>query len=90
MKEEMKNQGIKKSVDLKPIHMPKNSGIPFIMSVFWFIAGFGLTFHWVWMAIFGLIGVAGCMLARSFQYDSDYYIPVDEIKSTEASLGRVV
>ncbi|CAM4417873.1 cbb3-type cytochrome c oxidase subunit I [Paenibacillus xylanexedens] len=71
---------------LEPIHMPKNSGIPFIMSVFWFIAGFGFVFGWLWMAILGLAGVGICMIARSFSYDTDYYIPVDEIKRTEASL----
>ncbi|KIL41438.1 quinol oxidase subunit 1 [Gordoniibacillus kamchatkensis] len=73
---------------LEPIHMPKNSGIPIIMAAFWFVAGFGFVFSWIWMAVAGLLGVAACLLARSFQYDTDYYIPVDEIKRTEASFGR--
>jgi cytochrome aa3-600 menaquinol oxidase subunit 1 len=73
---------------LEPIHMPKNSGIPFIMAACWFVAGFGFVFGWVWMAVLGLAGVAVCLLARSFQYDTDYYIPVDEIRRTEASYGR--
>lgn len=73
-----------------PIHMPKNSGIPFLMSACWFVAGFGLTFEWIWMGVAGLAGVGICLLARSFQRNTDYYIPVDEIKRTEASLGRVV
>ncbi|CAM4328684.1 cbb3-type cytochrome c oxidase subunit I [Paenibacillus alkaliterrae] len=71
---------------LEPIHMPKNSGIPFIMSVCWFTAGFGFVWDWKWMIIPGLIGVAVCMLIRSFSYDTDYYIPVDEIERTEAAL----
>ncbi|MGF9906320.1 cbb3-type cytochrome c oxidase subunit I [Brevibacillus porteri] len=75
---------------LEPIHMPKNSGIPFIMSNFWFLVGFGFTFGWVWMAVIGFIGVFACMWARSFQYDTDYYVPVEEVRRTEASLGRVV
>ncbi|GIO12869.1 cytochrome ubiquinol oxidase subunit I [Cohnella xylanilytica] len=75
---------------LEPIHMPKNSGIPIIKATFWFIAGFGFVFDWMWMAIPGLIGVAACMLAHSFNYDTDYYIPVDEIKRTEAAAGRGV
>ncbi|EFM09203.1 cytochrome c oxidase subunit I [Paenibacillus curdlanolyticus YK9] len=68
---------------LEPIHMPKNSAIPFIMSVCWFGAGFGFVWDWLWMAIPSMVGVAICMLARSFSYDTDYYIPVDEIKRTE-------
>ncbi|WP_047153281.1 cytochrome aa3 quinol oxidase subunit I [Aneurinibacillus tyrosinisolvens] len=91
MKKERQNQGNKKEkVQYAPIHMPKNSGIPFVMAVFWFIAGFGFTFTWTWMGVIGLLGVFGCLFARSFSYDTDYYIPVDEIERTEASVGRVV
>ncbi|CAJ1003782.1 MAG: cytochrome ubiquinol oxidase subunit I [Brevibacillus sp.] len=75
---------------LEPIHMPKNSGIPFIMSFFWFIAGFGFVWGWTWWIVIGLAGVGISMLVRSFQYDTDYYIPVDEVRRTEASLGRAV
>ncbi|MCZ8515127.1 cytochrome aa3 quinol oxidase subunit I [Paenibacillus filicis] len=90
---EAKERGVEgatmnKGAHLEPIHMPKNSGIPFIMSICWFVAGFGFVFGWLFFAIPGLIGVALCLLARSFQYDTDYYIPVEEVRSTEASLGR--
>lgn len=71
---------------LEPIHMPKNSAIPVIMSVCWFIAGFGFVFSWWWFYIPGMIGVALCLIARSFSYDTDYYIPVDEIERTEAAI----
>ncbi|MGN7458025.1 cbb3-type cytochrome c oxidase subunit I [Paenibacillus pasadenensis] len=72
--------------ELEPIHMPKNSGIPFIMSGFWFLVGFGFTFDWIWMVIIGFLGVFGSLYARSFTYDVDYYIPVDEVKRTEQKL----
>ncbi|BFH13734.1 cbb3-type cytochrome c oxidase subunit I [Paenibacillus melissococcoides] len=71
---------------LEPIHMPRNSGIPFVMSMFWFTAGFGFVFDWVWMTVAGLAGVALCMLVHSFNYNTDYYIPVEEITRTEAAL----
>lgn len=70
----------------EPIHMPKNSSIPFIMSALWFFAGFGFVFNWMWLTIPALIGVAITMIARSFSYDTDYYIPADEVKRTEAVL----
>ncbi|MEK3720157.1 cbb3-type cytochrome c oxidase subunit I [Paenibacillus sp. FSL H8-0034] len=72
--------------EIEPIHMPRNSAIPFIMSVCWFVAGFGFVWSWMWMAIPGLIGVVVCLLVRSFTYNTDYYIPVDEVKRTEAAL----
>ncbi|MFF2484227.1 cbb3-type cytochrome c oxidase subunit I [Paenibacillus sp. NPDC058071] len=88
-KQRIANGGAPKPLaPLEPIHMPKNSAIPFIMSVFFFIAGFGFVWGWTWMIIPGLLGVAICMLARSFSYDTDYYIPVDEIERTEAAALR--
>lgn len=88
---ETKQAGLKKErPHLEPIHMPKNTGIPFLMGMAWFVAGFGLTFDWTWMAVIGLVGVGASLIARSFQYDTDYYIPVDEVKRTETALGRVV
>ncbi|MCY9670292.1 cbb3-type cytochrome c oxidase subunit I [Paenibacillus alginolyticus] len=77
------------SVKLEPIHMPKDSAIPIIMSAFWFMTGFGFVFHWLWLTIPGLVGVAVCMIVHSFNYDTDYYIPVDEIERTEAVIRKV-
>lgn len=77
------------SVKLEPIHMPKDSAIPIIMSAFWFMTGFGFVFHWLWLTIPGLVGVAVCMIVHSFNYDTDYYIPVDEIERTEAAIRKV-
>lgn len=70
----------------EPIHMPKNTGIPIVMSVFFFIAGFGFVWDWWWMYIPGLLGVVATLFARSFQYDTDYYIPAEEVRRTEAAL----
>jgi cytochrome aa3-600 menaquinol oxidase subunit I len=82
-------QGVKKEKPkFEPIHMPNNSGLPFIMGAFFFVAGFGFTFGWVWMAVIGLIGVAGTLIARSFDYNTDHYIPVEEVERTEAAFGR--
>jgi cytochrome aa3-600 menaquinol oxidase subunit I len=88
MKEKMKNGEEIQYTELKPIHMPNNSGRPFILGVLFFIAGFGMTFHWLWMAIPAGIGIAMCLFIRSFEDDHGYHIPLEEIEYTEASLGR--
>ncbi|WP_219836813.1 cbb3-type cytochrome c oxidase subunit I [Paenibacillus sp. R14(2021)] len=75
---------------LEAIHMPKNSGIPFIFSACWFVAGFGFVFGWLWIAFAGLAGVGITLLIRSFQYDTDYYVPVKEVVEIEKSAGRAV
>jgi cytochrome aa3-600 menaquinol oxidase subunit 1 len=74
---------------IQPIHMPKNSGRPFIMGVAFFVSGFGFVFNWFVPAIAGLVVVVLCLILRSFEYDAEYYIPVHEIEETEAALGRL-
>lgn len=73
----------------RPIHMPKSSGRPFVLSVCFFFVGFGLTFDWYAIAIAGFLGVGLCLILRSFEFDTDYYIPVEEVEEIEAAYGRV-
>jgi cytochrome aa3-600 menaquinol oxidase subunit 1 len=74
---------IEKKKDYKAIHMPNNSGQPFFMSLFFFIAGFGLVFEWISIAIIGAVGIAAVMFIRSFDKDKGYHIPAWKIKETE-------
>lgn len=69
---------------LQPIHMPKNSYRPFVISLCFFIAGVGFVFLWYPLAVAGLVGVLLCLLLRSFEYDDDRYITVEEIEKQEA------
>ncbi|MFN3234178.1 MAG: cytochrome o ubiquinol oxidase subunit I [Gammaproteobacteria bacterium] len=66
------------------IHMPRNSALPIIISAFAFALGFGLIWQIIWMIVVGLVGIIGCVLARSFDYDIDYYVMSDEVAETEA------
>ena len=68
--------------------MPNNSGRPFIMSLFFFIAGFGLVFNWWWIGAIGLLGVIVTLILRSQERDEGHYIPAEEVERTEAALGR--
>ncbi|UJL45858.1 cytochrome aa3 quinol oxidase subunit I [Virgibacillus sp. NKC19-16] len=68
---------------LAPIHMPSNTGQPFIMMAILFFASFALVFEWITLAVIGLIGVLVMMVIRSFDYNEGYHIDVDEIKRTE-------
>ncbi|MFE4239930.1 cytochrome aa3 quinol oxidase subunit I [Peribacillus butanolivorans] len=75
--------------DYEKIHMPNNSGGPFIMSCIFFVFGFALVFSIWFLAIIGLIGIFVCMAHRSFEIDHGHYISVEEIKETEAKFGGV-
>ena len=69
--------------DIEKIHMPNNSGGPFVMTVFFFIGGFSLIFSMWTLAIISLFGILGCMIHRSFEKDEGYYISTEEVKATE-------
>lgn len=71
---------------LEEIHMPNNSGMPFIMSVLFFIGAFGLIFSMIPLAIVALIGIFVCMALRSFEQDHGHHISVKEIEETEKRL----
>ncbi|MBM4761924.1 cytochrome aa3 quinol oxidase subunit I [Bacillus sp. B15-48] len=68
------------------IHMPSNSGVPFIMSAIFFVWGFSLVFS-LWIpAIIATLGIFACMAHRSFEKDDGYYITVEEIEETETKM----
>jgi cytochrome o ubiquinol oxidase subunit I len=68
------------------IHMPKNTAIPIIISGFSLFFGFGLIWHIMWMVGLGILGMAACLVARSFDYDLDYYVKADEVKKIEEDI----
>ncbi|WP_409253362.1 cytochrome aa3 quinol oxidase subunit I [Bacillus sp. SCS-153A] len=80
------NEGLTLSdSDIKKIHMPSNAGLPFIMCVFFGIAGFFLVFEWQLATIIASLGIIAGLIYRSFDYNDGYYIPVEEIKEVERS-----
>lgn len=81
---DMKKKGTKLfKGNIEKIHMPNNSGVPFIMACAFFLLGFSLVFS-IWItAIIGLMGILGCMIYRSFEKDHGYYISAEEVRATE-------
>ncbi|MCF8563749.1 cytochrome aa3 quinol oxidase subunit I [Alicyclobacillus tolerans] len=73
---------------LRPIHMPNSSGRPFILSFVFFVAGFALVFEVYWLAIASTVAILLLLMLRSFEFDYYHYIPEEEVRETEAMLGR--
>ncbi|WP_019153597.1 cytochrome aa3 quinol oxidase subunit I [Robertmurraya massiliosenegalensis] len=72
---------------VEKIHLPNNSGLPFVMSTIFFVWGFAFVFA-IWpLVILSTIGIFACMTYRSFEKDHGRYISVSEIKDTEKKLG---
>jgi cytochrome aa3-600 menaquinol oxidase subunit 1 len=69
--------------DIQEIHMPNNSGLPFIMCVIFGVAGFFLVFEWHLLAAIAGLGIIAGLIYRSFDYNDGHHIHVEEIIKTE-------
>jgi cytochrome o ubiquinol oxidase subunit 1 len=69
------------------IHMPKNTSVGLIMAVFAGIFGFAIVWHITWLMVASLASVAACLIARSFNQDTDYYLKAEEIERLETERG---
>ena len=72
--------------EYKEIHMPNNSGAPFIFGAIFFVWGFSFVFA-IWpLLIISTIGFFAVMAFRSFEKDDGRHISVKEIEETETKL----
>ena len=88
---DMKQNGFKRPLSgFAPIHMPKNTGAGFVLSMLSAGLGFALVWHmWVLSAgLFALLVVAA--IVHTFNLNRDYYIPVAEVEQTEAERTRLL
>ncbi|KWW22287.1 MULTISPECIES: cytochrome aa3 quinol oxidase subunit I [Peribacillus] len=70
----------------KEIHMPNNSGVPFVLGIIFFVWGFAMVFSMWIFAIIATLGIFACMAHRSFEKDHGHHISVEEIEETEKKL----
>jgi cytochrome c oxidase subunit 1 len=65
---------------LGPIHMPSSSIMPIVMSIGFFISGYGFMYKVWWIAILGLLIALFVMLMRSLFDDHGRHIEVEELQ----------
>jgi cytochrome o ubiquinol oxidase subunit 1 len=68
---------------IKAIHMPKNTGIGFVIALMSGAIGFGMIWEMYWLVILGVVGVLAAWIIRSFDTDVDYYVQPAEIRKIE-------
>ncbi|MNO51179.1 Quinol oxidase subunit 1 [compost metagenome] len=68
------------------IHMPNNSGQPFILGMIFMFFGFFMVFSWWIPTIIAGVGIVIMLAVRSFERDHGHHISVKEITKTEAKL----
>jgi len=70
--------------------MPKNTGTGVIIAALSTAAGFGMIWYMWWLAAIALIGVVVVAIWHTFNYDRDFYIPVEEVVATESERRRLL
>jgi cytochrome aa3-600 menaquinol oxidase subunit 1 len=84
------NEGLAlKDEEIEEIHMPSNSGLPFLMCVAFGIVGFFLIFEWHLLAAISAVLIIAGLIYRSFDYNDGYHIHKDEIKKTEGAWRKM-
>jgi cytochrome o ubiquinol oxidase subunit 1 len=67
----------------RPIHMPKNTGTGVYLSALSTALAFALIWYIWWLAAVSLIGLLVVAIGHTFNYKRDYYIPAEEVTSSE-------
>ena len=83
----MKQQPSKttKSPVYKDILMPKNTPMGLFIAGFAFLAGFGFIWHIWWLVILAVLGAITCIIIRTTDDDTEYYMPASEVAKIEAA-----
>ncbi|ODN43027.1 cytochrome o ubiquinol oxidase subunit I [Piscirickettsia litoralis] len=66
------------------IHMPKNTSIGFIIGILSLIFGFAMVWEIVWLYSISGIAILAFALARTFNFNIDYYVKAKDVEATEA------
>jgi cytochrome o ubiquinol oxidase subunit 1 len=73
--------------NLKPhfedIHMPKNTGVGFLIAGASFVFGFALVWHIWWVAIVSFIAILFFVIMRAFDEDTEYVISKETVALIE-------
>ncbi|MGA7801281.1 MAG: cytochrome o ubiquinol oxidase subunit I [Gammaproteobacteria bacterium] len=82
---DMKEKGIayKRPTEYHDIHMPKNTGVGFMIGIFAFVFGFAMIWHIWWMAAAGALSILASIVVRATSEDVDYYVPAAEVERIE-------
>ena len=58
---------------------------PFLISLFALVCSFALVWHIWWMAAFGLVASVVAFVVRSYDEDTDYFVPAQEVARIETA-----
>lgn len=86
---DLKKEGWKRDTDYKDIECFKNTPMGIYISIFGFLASFGIVWEIYWLIAAGVIGVIACVITLSFDDEMEYVLPAAEVAKIEKSYVRV-
>ncbi len=69
--------------DFAPIHMPKNTPAGVVLSGLALAFGFAMIWYIWWLAALSFLLIVAYAIWHTFDYDWDYYIPVETVIEEE-------
>ncbi|MEM1005204.1 MAG: cytochrome o ubiquinol oxidase subunit I [Pseudomonadota bacterium] len=81
---QMKREGyVRPTEGFVPIHMPRYTATGVVMAGFLTLMGFALIWHVWWLAALSFLATLLYGIGHTFNYNRDYYVPVDEVREIE-------
>ncbi|MNU79136.1 Cytochrome bo(3) ubiquinol oxidase subunit 1 [compost metagenome] len=88
---DMKARGYQRPLDgFSPVHMPKNTAAGFVIAALSAVCGFALIWQMWLVAGIGFVAMLVAIIAHTFNYKRDYYIPAEEVVRTEEARTRLL
>ncbi|KRA97657.1 cytochrome o ubiquinol oxidase subunit I [Devosia sp. Root685] len=72
------------------IHMPRNTATGIVLAGLSVVLGFALIWYMWWLAILSFVALIGAAIIHTFNYDRDYYIPVEAVAEVEDTRTRLL
>lgn len=70
------------------IHMPRNTSMGFIIGMIGAVFGFAMVWMMPLLAVVSGIALVVAVIARTFNFNIDYYYPAAEVEKTELALAQ--
>jgi cytochrome o ubiquinol oxidase subunit 1 len=88
---DMKKRGYERPLGgFNPIHMPKNTAAGIILAGISVVFGFAMIWYIWWLAALSFVALIATTIGHTFNYNRDFYIPVDEVVHCERARTQLL
>ncbi|GLQ11227.1 cytochrome ubiquinol oxidase subunit I [Devosia yakushimensis] len=88
---DMKKRNAQRPVEgFRPIHMPRNTWAGIVLAGLSVVLGFALIWYMWWLAVLSFLAILAVAIFHTFNYDRDFYIPVEEVTATEGARSQLL